>query len=45
MYNMIIPILSQSDVRVSPSPQELMIYSDMEANSIMAMIMETIIDQ
>ena len=45
MYNIIISISSQSHTRVSPYPKELMIYSDMEANNIMAMVMETIIDE
>ena len=45
MYNIIISISSQSYARVSPSPQELEIYSDMEAINIMAMVMETIIDE
>ena len=45
MYNIIISISSESYATVSPSPQELMIYSDMEAINIMAMIMETIVDE
>ena len=38
MYNMIISILTESCARVSPSPQELLIYSDTEAINIMAII-------
>ena len=45
MYNIIIPISSQSYTRVYPYPLELMIYSDMEANNIMTMVMEIIIDE
>ena len=41
MYNMIISILSQSCARVSPSPQELWIYSDMEAINIIEIIIES----
>ena len=45
MYNIIISISSQSYDRVYPYPPELMIYSNMEAINIMAMIMETIVDE
>ena len=45
MYNIIISISSQSYARVSPSPQELEIYSDMEAINIIEMVMEIIIDE
>ena len=38
-------ILFQFHTRVSPSPQKLMIYSDMEADSIIVMVMEAIIDE
>src|SRR5215216_1225101 len=38
-------ILFQSHTRVSPSPQELMIYSDMEAINIVEITMESIIDE
>ena len=38
-------ILFQSHTRVSPSPQEVMIYSGMEAVNIMAITMEFIIDE
>ena len=38
MYNMIISISSQSYARVSPSPQELGIYLDMETMNIMEKI-------
>ena len=43
MYNIIISISSLSYARVSPSPQELEIYSNMKAINIIAMVMETII--